>query len=98
MRCLGTSVQGSRDNDTIPIRDRIVAQSELRIVLATVLLTFTGGRPGIVEGDEIGMVQPFDSYPHGGRALLGRRTGGNARWEYGLKLQRLTGQTRCAWC
>lgn len=43
-------------------------------------------------------MQPFDSYPHGGRTLLGRRSGGNARWEYGLKLQRLTGQTRCAWC
>jgi hypothetical protein len=45
-----------------------------------------------------GMVEPFDSYPDGGRALLGRRSGSNARWEYGLKLQRLTGQTRCAWC
>lgn len=44
------------------------------------------------------MVEPFDSYPQGGRVLLGRRSGANARWEYGLRLQRLTGQTRCAWC
>jgi hypothetical protein len=44
------------------------------------------------------MVMPFDAYPHGGRQLLGRRAGANARWEYGLRLQKLTGQTSCAWC
>lgn len=44
------------------------------------------------------MGMPFDAYPHGGRQLLGRRTGDNARWGYGLRLQRLTGQTSCAWC
>lgn len=44
------------------------------------------------------MVMPFDSYPHGGRQLLGRRTGDNARRGYVLRLQQLTGQTSCAWC
>jgi hypothetical protein len=44
------------------------------------------------------LVEPFDSHPQGGRILLGRLSGGNARWEYGLRLQRLTGQTSCAWC
>jgi 5-methylcytosine-specific restriction endonuclease McrA len=44
------------------------------------------------------MVMPFDAYPYGGKQLLGRRTGANARREYGLRLQRLTGQTTCAWC
>lgn len=44
------------------------------------------------------MVMPFDAYPHGGQQLLGRLSGGSARWGYGLRLQRITGQTRCAWC
>jgi hypothetical protein len=40
----------------------------------------------------------FDSYPGAGRELLGKCSGGNCRHEYGLKLQRLTGQTACAYC
>ena len=43
-------------------------------------------------------MQPFDSYPHGGRQLLGKRRGANCRHEYGLELQRLSGQTMCAYC
>lgn len=41
---------------------------------------------------------PFDSYPERGQILLGKLTGANCRHEYGLKLQRLTGQTMCAYC
>lgn len=43
-------------------------------------------------------MMPFDSYPHGGNRLLGRRSGANCRHEYGLRLQRLTGQENCAYC
>ncbi|MPZ24517.1 MAG: hypothetical protein GEU28_13520 [Dehalococcoidia bacterium] len=43
---------------------------------------------------------PFDDYPHRGRVLLGRLTAGtgSSRTGYGLALQRLTGQTACAYC
>jgi len=41
---------------------------------------------------------PFDQYPGGGRELIGKCPGGNCRKGYGLKLQRLTGQTACAYC
>lgn len=41
---------------------------------------------------------PFDHYPGEGATLLGKCAGGNCRHEYGLKLQRLTGQTSCAYC
>jgi 5-methylcytosine-specific restriction endonuclease McrA len=41
---------------------------------------------------------PFDSYPGKGRKLLGPVSRGNCRHEYGLQLQRLTGQTHCAYC
>lgn len=43
-------------------------------------------------------MMPFETYPMGGRELLGSGSGGNCRHEYGLKLQRLTGQTGCAYC
>lgn len=43
-------------------------------------------------------MMPFDSYPGSGSELLGRCAGANCRHEYGLKLQRLTGQTTCAYC
>jgi hypothetical protein len=43
-------------------------------------------------------MMPFDQYPGGGRALLGNCPGGNCRHGYGLTLQRLTGQTSCAYC
>lgn len=45
-------------------------------------------------------MEPFASYPLQGRELLGRprdRTG-TCRTGYGLGLQRLTGQTACAYC
>lgn len=40
----------------------------------------------------------FSTYPQQGRALLARRAGGNCRKGYGLQLQKLTGQTDCAYC
>ena len=41
----------------------------------------------------------FETYPKGGRILLGRpKNPGNCRYGYGLELQRLTGQTACAYC
>ncbi len=43
-------------------------------------------------------MMPFDAYPGGGNELLGKCPGGNCRRGYGLKLQRLTGQTTCAYC
>ena len=43
-------------------------------------------------------MEPFDRYPGGGRELLGPGRGANARHEYGLKLQRVTGETTCAYC
>ncbi len=41
---------------------------------------------------------PFDRYPSGGNVLLGRLRGANARHEYGLALQRLSGQHQCTYC
>lgn len=41
---------------------------------------------------------PFESYPGGGRTLLGPTPGANARHEYGVVLMRKTGQTCCAYC
>jgi len=41
---------------------------------------------------------PFDSYPRGGRKLLGMTTKSNARQGYGLDFMRLTGQRKCAYC
>ena len=43
-------------------------------------------------------MEPFDNYPGGGRQLLGKMTGANCRHEYGLRLQKLTSQTSCAYC
>jgi hypothetical protein len=44
-------------------------------------------------------MEPFDSYPQGGRALLGQiRNLGNCRPGYGRKFMRITGQRRCAYC
>jgi hypothetical protein len=43
-------------------------------------------------------MMPFDQYPHAGAELLGKCGVTNCRHEYGLKLQRLTGQTSCASC
>jgi hypothetical protein len=42
----------------------------------------------------------FDRYPLGGRTLLGRLRNltGACRSGYGLSLQRLTGETSCAYC
>ena len=42
----------------------------------------------------------FDRYPSGGRTLLGkpRNLTGACRSGYGLELQRLTGETTCAYC
>lgn len=46
------------------------------------------------------MVEPFDSFPEGGRTRLGVPRPGNAscRAGYGKALQQLTGQTACAYC
>lgn len=44
-------------------------------------------------------MKPFNDYPQRGRTLLGRFScNGNCRKQYGLRLQRLTGQTQCAYC
>lgn len=44
-------------------------------------------------------MNPFDAYPDEGQALLGRpKNTGNCRRGYGVELQRLTGQTNCAYC
>ena len=43
-------------------------------------------------------MEPFDSYPQRGRALLGGVKGANCRHEYGLRFMQITGQTRCAYC
>jgi len=43
-------------------------------------------------------MMPFDQYPEGGKELIGKCAGANCRHEYGLKLQRLTGQSACAYC
>lgn len=43
---------------------------------------------------------PFDTYPDRGRRLLGRPKAGagSSRTGYGLALQRMTGQSACAYC
>jgi hypothetical protein len=41
---------------------------------------------------------PFESYPGGGRKLLGHVKGANCRHEYGLQFMKVTGQTKCAYC
>lgn len=41
---------------------------------------------------------PFANYPDQGRKLLGPVSGGNCRYGYGLKFQRLTRQDHCAYC
>lgn len=43
-------------------------------------------------------MQPFDRYPGGGAVLLGALRGANARHDYGLQLQRVTGEHTCAYC
>ncbi|MCH7779868.1 MAG: hypothetical protein IH848_03405 [Acidobacteria bacterium] len=43
-------------------------------------------------------MKPFDNYPDDGRELLPQRKATNTRWEDGPELQRLTGQTSCAYC
>jgi hypothetical protein len=41
---------------------------------------------------------PFNSYPSNGREILPLASGSNCRHEYGLRHQRLTGQSNCAFC
>jgi len=42
---------------------------------------------------------PFDQYPHDKTILLGKaKDDTNCRHGYGLELQRITGQTACAYC
>ncbi len=44
-------------------------------------------------------MEPFDSYPKGGRKLLGKpKNNSNCRHGYGLELSKTTGQTSCAYC
>src|SRR5947209_5141475 len=44
-------------------------------------------------------MSPFDAYPSGGQILLGKpKNQANCRYGYGLELQLLTGQTKCAYC
>ncbi len=43
-------------------------------------------------------MMPFDAYPHRGRRPIGRLSGDNCRHDYGLKLQRITGISKCAYC
>ncbi len=46
-------------------------------------------------------MEPFDSYPNGGRELLGelkKNTKTSCRRGYGLELSMTTGQTACAYC
>ena len=43
-------------------------------------------------------MMPFDAYPHRGRRQIGGLTGHSCRHEYGLKLQRLIGLNKCAYC
>ncbi len=42
--------------------------------------------------------EPFRSYPYGGRQWLGRTKHGICRRGYGLRHQRVTGQSACAYC
>ena len=43
-------------------------------------------------------MKPFDLYPGDGKSFLPKRSGSNSRHGYGLQLQRLTNQHRCAYC
>jgi len=43
-------------------------------------------------------MKPFDSYPEDGVNILPKMIGANCRHEYGLNLQKLTKQTKCAYC
>lgn len=43
-------------------------------------------------------MKPFDDYPNQGRKQLGPTSGFACRTEYGLKFQKITGQTHCAYC
>ena len=43
-------------------------------------------------------MMPFDAYPHRGRRPIGRLAGDNCRHEYGLRLQKLIGLNKCAYC
>jgi 5-methylcytosine-specific restriction endonuclease McrA len=43
-------------------------------------------------------MKPFDKYPNDGVSILQRQTETNARHGYGLQLQKLTGQSECAYC
>jgi hypothetical protein len=44
-------------------------------------------------------MNPFDAYPGVGQVLLGKpKNISNCRYGYGLELQRLTEQTKCAYC
>ncbi len=44
-------------------------------------------------------MNPFEVYPGAGRVLLGKpKNTSNCRYGYGLELQRLNGQTNCAYC
>ncbi len=43
-------------------------------------------------------MDPFASYPHNGRTLLGPVKGDTCRNGYGLKFMQKTGQTKCAYC
>ena len=43
-------------------------------------------------------MQPFDDYPEGGRIILERKSSGNARRGYGLRLMEIAYQTSCAYC
>ncbi len=58
-------------------------------------------KDGVSRGDE-GQVrmEPFASYPEQGRKPLGRPRDltGARRSGYGLSLQRMTGQSACAYC
>jgi hypothetical protein len=43
-------------------------------------------------------MKPFERYPGSGHVLPGALRGTNARHEYGLQLQRVTGEHACAYC
>ena len=43
-------------------------------------------------------MEPFDSYPPPDGSRSAHLGSANCRHEYGLKLQQLTGQTKCAYC
>lgn len=43
-------------------------------------------------------MKPFDSYPGDRKSFLPKRSGGNSRHGYGLQLQQLTNQHKCAYC